>query len=119
MELTTGWTGRSTCALQTALRLSNESFAAHLGIGARTVAAWHQKPNLRPKSEMQQLLDTALERASPAAKKRFAVLVSDSARTALPHTEAEPQQSGAAVAAELRLSADPNICLGSNGRSDR
>jgi hypothetical protein len=53
------WTGRTACALQAALRLSNESFAEHLGIAVRTVAAWHQKPTLKPKSEMQQLLDTA------------------------------------------------------------
>src|SRR5918997_2341730 len=65
------WTGRTACALQAALRLSNESFAEHLGIAVRTVAAWHQKPTLKPKSEMQQLLDTALEQASPAVKTRF------------------------------------------------
>jgi len=59
------WTGRAACALQAALRLSNESFAEHLGIAVRTVAAWHHKPTLKPKTEMQQLLDTALEQASP------------------------------------------------------
>jgi 8-oxo-dGTP diphosphatase len=32
------WTGRTACALQAALRLSNESFAEHLGIAVRTVA---------------------------------------------------------------------------------
>lgn len=33
--------GRSACALQSALRLTNESFAEHLGVAVRTVAAWH------------------------------------------------------------------------------
>ncbi len=42
MDLVTGWTGRAACDLQAALRMSNESFAEHLGIGERTVAAWHQ-----------------------------------------------------------------------------
>jgi len=65
------WTGRTACALQAGLRLSNEAFAAHLGIATRTVAGWHQKPTLKPKSEMQQLLDTALEQAPAAAKDRF------------------------------------------------
>ncbi|MGH3789221.1 MAG: transcriptional regulator [Pseudonocardiaceae bacterium] len=65
------WTGRTACALQAALRLTNESFAEHLGIAVRTVAAWHHKPTLKPKSEMQQLLDTALEQASPAVTTRF------------------------------------------------
>jgi hypothetical protein len=66
MELTSGWTARAACALQAALRLSNESFAAQLGIGVRTVASWHQKPTLRPQSEMQQILDTKLEQAAAA-----------------------------------------------------
>ena len=56
MDLVTGWTGRAACALQDALRLSNESFAEHLGIGVRTVASWHQKSGLRPRPEMQQIL---------------------------------------------------------------
>lgn len=61
MELVNAWTGRTACALQAALRLTNEAFAAHLGVAVRTVATWHQKPDLIPKAEMQQLLDTALE----------------------------------------------------------
>ncbi len=75
MDSVTVWTGRTACALQAALRLSNESFAEHLGIGVRTVAAWHQKPTLKPKSEMQQLLDTALEQASPGVRTRFTRLL--------------------------------------------
>jgi hypothetical protein len=77
MHPVSGWTGRTACALQAALRLSNEAFAQHLGIGVRTVATWHKKPTLRPKSEMQQLLDTALDRAPAAAQDRFAVLAAD------------------------------------------
>ena len=57
MDLVTGWTGRAACALQAALRMSNEAFAEHLGIAVRTVAGWHQKPGLRPRPEMQQVLD--------------------------------------------------------------
>jgi DNA-binding transcriptional regulator YiaG len=34
----TAWTGRTACALQAALRLSNQAFAAKLGVGVRTVA---------------------------------------------------------------------------------
>jgi DNA-binding transcriptional regulator YiaG len=52
-----GWTGRTACQLQASLRMSNESFAAHLGVAVRTVASWHQKPDLRPRPEMQQLLE--------------------------------------------------------------
>jgi hypothetical protein len=105
MDPVTGWTGRTACALQAALRLSNEAFAEHLGIGVRTVAAWHQKPSLRPRPEMQQVLDTALEQASLAIKARFAVLTGGSA----PRTDAAPREDGAAADAERRLSTDPNI----------
>ena len=73
-----GWTGKDACALQVALRLSNEAFAERLGIGVRTVAGWHQKPTLRPQSTMQQILDTALERATVAEQSRFTQLTAAS-----------------------------------------
>jgi hypothetical protein len=97
MDSVNAWTGQTACALQDALRLSNEAFAERLGIGVRTVAGWHQKPTLRPQSEMQQLLDTALEQAPPAAKARFAALNSPD----------EDQEK--ATDAEHRLTADANI----------
>jgi hypothetical protein len=93
MSLVDGWTGRSACALQAALRMSNERFAQHLGIAVRTVASWHQKPTLRPKSEIQQILDTAFEQALPAVKERFAALTADA-----PSADAGD-----------RLTTDPNI----------
>jgi hypothetical protein len=105
MDPVTGWTGRTACALQAALRLSNEAFAEQLGIGVRTVAAWHQKPSLRPRPEMQQLLDTTLEQASPAIKVRFAALTGGSA----PPSDADRGEDGAAADAERRLSTDPHI----------
>jgi hypothetical protein len=83
------------------MHLSNEAFARRLGIGVRTVAGWHQKPTLRPQSGMQEILDTALEQASPAAKERFAALTADPVHVA-------PEPAGAAKAEE-RLSADSNI----------
>lgn len=76
MGLMKAWTARAACALQEALRLSNERFAERLGIHPRTVAAWHKKPDLKPNSEMQSLLDTALERATQQVQDRFAELVS-------------------------------------------
>jgi hypothetical protein len=105
MDLVTGWTGRAACALQAALRMSNEAFAAHLGIGVRTVAAWHQKPGLRPRPEMQQVLDAALARAPATAGERFAVLTGEPARA----VSAREDEDGAAADAEHRLIADQNI----------
>jgi hypothetical protein len=95
-----GWTGRAAVALQSALRLSQERFAEHLGISARTVSSWHKKPDLRPQSEMQQVLDTAHERASDAERARFAELIGEglAVDTAPDTTEAD-----------RRLAADPHI----------
>ncbi|MFI7116880.1 NUDIX domain-containing protein [Amycolatopsis sp. NPDC049868] len=75
LEFVNEWTGRTACALQAALRMSNEGFAQHLGVAKRTVAAWHSKPDVTPRSEMQDALDTAFERASDSAKARFKRLI--------------------------------------------
>ncbi len=72
--MVTGWTGREACALQSALRMSHQSFAAHLGIGLRTVADWHEKPDMRPRPDTQRILDTALAQAPADARERFATL---------------------------------------------
>lgn len=72
--MVTGWTGRDACALQSALRMSNQAFAAHLGIGLRTVADWHEKPGMQPRPETQRILDTALAQATADARERFAAL---------------------------------------------
>jgi hypothetical protein len=110
MDQVTGWTGETACALQAALRLSNEAFAEHLGIGVRTVAAWHQKPTLRPRPEMQQLLDTALEQAPAPARARFLVLTGDYAHAGSPpQSDVRPPDDRVVADAELRLSTDPAI----------
>ncbi len=71
MEPVQLWTDRTACALQAALRMTNESFAAHLGAAVWTVATWHQKPDRVPIAEIQQALDTTLERAGEGAQARF------------------------------------------------
>lgn len=111
------WTGHSACALQAALRLTNESFAEHLGVAVRTVAAWHQKPTLKPKSEMQQLLDTALDQASLMAQARFTQLLAgriDPApepdpMPALPLPQGPTRPNNGTADAERRLYTDPHI----------
>jgi hypothetical protein len=112
MEMIEGWSGASACALQAALRLSNEAFAANLGIGVRTVAGWHQKPNSRPRPEMQQLLDTALAQASPGVRERFAALIGgpgQAAADAPASPGAVTADLGAVAEAERRLVSDRNI----------
>ncbi|MGH3760521.1 MAG: transcriptional regulator [Actinophytocola sp.] len=85
--------------MQAALRLTQEAFAEHLGINLRTVAAWHQQPDMSPKAATQQILDTALERASDAERQRFAHLAG-----LVPAAEAGDHEE-----AERRLSEDPNV----------
>jgi 8-oxo-dGTP diphosphatase len=68
------WTGRTACALQEALRMTNEAFAARLGVATRTVAGWHAQPDVVPRTEIQAALDTAHERAGEQVRQRFALL---------------------------------------------
>ncbi|HET8683331.1 MAG TPA: hypothetical protein VFM54_15900 [Micromonosporaceae bacterium] len=66
------WTGRHATALQAALRESQDEFAARLGVAKRTIASWHERPDVVIRPELQRALDTAYERASEPAKLRFA-----------------------------------------------
>ena len=63
MQVITSWTGGQADALRQALRMTNESFADHLSIAVRTVAYWRKRPEIIPQSQMQEILDAALERA--------------------------------------------------------
>jgi hypothetical protein len=114
MDVVTGWTGRTAVALQAALRLSNDAFAKHLDIGVRTVADWHKDPNIRPRPDTQQLLDTALARATPEDRERFAVLTGQPS----PAASARKDENGAAADAEHRLITDESIS-GALGRVDQ
>lgn len=72
MEVVDRWTGRHATALQTALRMTSEEFAEHLGVARRTILNWHSRPDMKPTKELQRALDTALERADTSARARFA-----------------------------------------------
>ena len=104
MSLVGAWTGRSARALQSALRLSNERFAKHLDVATRTVAAWHQKPDLIPKSELQQALDAALLEATEEVKARFAELVEEYSG----QSTSTPEDDSATGEFEQRLANDPD-----------
>lgn len=74
MDVIDAWDGRTACALQAALRMSNEEFAGRLGVAVRTVAGWHQAPGIAPRPEMQRALDTTLDGASDTVRRRFQLL---------------------------------------------
>lgn len=66
------WTGRHATALQSALHMSQDEMAGLIGVAKRTVAAWHERPDVRIRPEVQRALDTAYERAPEPVKVRFA-----------------------------------------------
>ena len=70
-EVVDDWTGRHACALQCALRMSQEAFAERLGVSRRAVTTWHERPDSVIRPELQQALDTLFENASTSAKLRF------------------------------------------------
>lgn len=77
MDVVREWTGQTASALQAALRETNESFASRLGISVRAVATWHEKPGIKPRADVQQLLDRLFETASVAERARFATLAGE------------------------------------------
>lgn len=55
-------------------------FAAHLGVGQRTVSKWESGgSDLQPRPEMQAVLDTALAQAPDGAQERFRVAMQNGA----------------------------------------
>ena len=75
MNVVASWTGERADALRQALRMTNETFAEHLGVAVRTVANWRKIPATVPQTETQRILDTALDRAPDRAKAQFAALL--------------------------------------------
>lgn len=72
MTIVERWTGREAKLLRAALRLSVRDFAARLGVAARTVNTWEERlAGITPLPHMQEVLDTALSRASDEVQARF------------------------------------------------
>jgi transcriptional regulator with XRE-family HTH domain len=104
MQVVTPWTGGHADALRKSLRMTNESFAEHLGVGVRTVANWRKDSTITPKAKVQEILDTALERAPDRAKAQFAELISQ-----LEHAmQAERSESSETLGGSL-IGASPNV----------
>jgi hypothetical protein len=57
--------------------MTNESFAEHLCVHARTVANWRGNPGVTPRPAVQEILDAALERAPDRVKAQFALLIGE------------------------------------------
>ena len=84
VQVSISWTGGHADALRRSLHMTNEAYAEHLGVGARTVANWRMNPHVVPKLWMQEILDTALDRAPDQAKAQFAQLISQPEKGRMP-----------------------------------
>lgn len=82
MDVVDAWDGRKATALRKAFRMTQESFADHLGVSVRTVGKWSAEPDDEPRPDMQQILDTAYERASDSVRRRFSLLIRPTADAA-------------------------------------
>jgi 8-oxo-dGTP pyrophosphatase MutT (NUDIX family) len=87
------WTGQKAARLQDAFEMTQEAFAAKLGVSVRSVAAWRANPAMIPQPETQRILDTAFRKAGDAVRRRFIHL----SRTAAPQPEAQALRVAIAV----------------------
>jgi transcriptional regulator with XRE-family HTH domain len=90
------WTGAKTKALRLAMRKTVRDFAERLGVEPKTVSKWEQRgETITPLPETQEILDTALRRASDEVQERFATLVGVSPEsTDVPRTPLDSASAG-------------------------
>lgn len=57
--------------------MTNERYAAHLGVAVRTVAYWRERPEVAQRPAMQEVLDAALAQASPSVRAQFWLILNE------------------------------------------
>ncbi|MFI7468658.1 transcriptional regulator [Nonomuraea sp. NPDC049646] len=82
MDVIDWWTGHRASALQAALRLTCDEYAAYLGVSRRTVMNWRANPSVVPCKLHQRCLDTAHKRADVDEAARFAVILREAGQSA-------------------------------------
>jgi hypothetical protein len=100
MQVVATWSGGHADLLRQAFRMTNESFAEHLCVHARTVANWRGNPGVTPRPAIQEILDAALERAPDRVKAQFALLIGE--------TEGDNKEVGDLESFEEALDAKSN-----------
>jgi hypothetical protein len=93
------WTGNETAALRHALRLTVIGFGEYLGVGTRTISKWEaRRETITLKPDFQEIMDTALGRATVAQRARFAQFCLEPrtmlSRRRLMPVDPEPQPKG-------------------------
>jgi transcriptional regulator with XRE-family HTH domain len=72
MTVIARWTGREARMLRQSMRLTVRDFAESLGVNPRTVSRWESAGDPHtPGPELQQVLDTVLDRATDGDRQRF------------------------------------------------
>ena len=99
MDVVASWTGARADALRQALRMTNETFAGHLGVAVRTVAYWRERPDVIPRPTMQEILDVALARASAPARSQFSLILDERHHSQVSPEPGSPLSVSAGVAA--------------------
>lgn len=98
VQVVATWNGRLAQCLRLALRMTQEQFAAHLGLDPRGMAKWSTQPDMIPTMQTQQILDGALALADDGVKARFALLMAESGEAKEPVVQARQpeliQESG-------------------------
>jgi hypothetical protein len=97
MQVIATWSGGHADLLRQAFRMTNESYAEHLGVSVRTVANWRGNPDVIPRPAIQEILDVTLERAPDRVKAQFAGLIVE--------TEGESRESSHLNSFETSLNA--------------
>jgi transcriptional regulator with XRE-family HTH domain len=78
MKVVGRWTGREAGFLRQAMRLTVRDFATDLGVNPRTISRWESTRDPHtPGPELQQALDTVLDRTTEGERQRFADAVRD------------------------------------------
>jgi hypothetical protein len=116
MQVVATWSGGQADLLRQAFRMTNESFAAHLGVHARTVANWRGNVEVIPRPAAQDILDAALEHAPDRVKAQFAQLISeaetgnqDAGRLEIPEASLNATSSSNVEGSELLESINSHI----------
>lgn len=92
VQVVATWNGRLAQCLRFALRMTQEQFAAHLGLDPRGMAKWSTQPDMIPTMQTQQILDGALALADDGVKARFTLLMAESGEAEKVTAQAKPPE---------------------------
>lgn len=94
VTVVTHWTAGKATVLQAATRMSQEAFAGYLGVSARTVAKWRERPEAELRPATSEMLDTVLSKLDDLTRERFTLLLAAEPVTVSGGLVESPQSTG-------------------------